>query len=154
MKNIIVGILSLIIIYAMLNTFIEGPAFQGGEAGKIIEDFKDAKAPLIKENPSQKDSKDDDKLKALKDKAGSASSFAVSKNYKSKCASCHGVNGKGILGPDLFGKTSDEIYTSLIDYKMGRRENPVMKGLLINLDKSLLKELADEIGTFKTKANK
>lgn len=149
MKNIIVGILSLVIVYAMINTFMAGPAFHGGEAGKIIKDFKDKEVVKI-----VKKDKENDKLKALKDKAGAVTAFKVSKNYKTKCASCHGVNGKGILGPDLLNKTASEIYSSLIDYKMGRKENAVMKGLVMNLEESMLKELADEIGTFKTKASK
>ena len=39
----------------------------------------------------------DDKLAALKNKAGNMAAFKVSTLYKQKCSSCHGVNGGGCL---------------------------------------------------------
>lgn len=148
MKNIIVGLSILIIVSLMGYVASIGSAFQGGEAGKIIEDIKTFKAAKVAKEESRQE---DDKLKALKDKAGTMSEFKVSQNYRSKCASCHGVSGRGILGPNLFGKTSQEIYTALIEYKSGRKENPVMKGLLMNIEEPEMKALADEIGSFKSK---
>ncbi|PLY09495.1 MAG: hypothetical protein C0626_11025 [Arcobacter sp.] len=148
MKNIIVGLSTLIIVGLMIYVALIGKAFQGGEAGKIIEDMKTFNKVKISKKDS---SKENDELNSLKDRAGNSSEFKVSQNFKSKCASCHGVNGKGILGPDLFGKSSEEIYTSLIEYKSGRKENPIMKGLLIKIEEAELKELAEEIGSFKDK---
>ena len=104
------------------------------------------------------DLKESDKLKALKEKAGNAGAFKVSQQYKSKCASCHGVNGSGfqngkkMMGPKLFGQTADVIYKDLLDFKTGRKENLVMKGLLIHLNKEDLREFADEIGEFPARA--
>ncbi len=148
MKNIIVGLSTLIIFISAGYVATVGGAFQGGEAGNIIEDIK-----TFKENKIAKsENKEDDKLRALKEKAGNISSFKVSKNYRSKCASCHGVNGQGILGPKLFDKSAKYIYAALIEYKSGRKENAVMKGLLMNIEIDELKELADEIGAFKDKA--
>jgi cytochrome c553 len=102
--------------------------------------------------------KENDKLNALRDKAGNAGAFKVSQEYKSKCASCHGANGSGfqngkkMMGPKLFGQSSEEIYKSLIDFKSGRKENVVMKGLLIPLNEEDLKRFADEIGEFTARA--
>lgn len=144
MKNILVGLSSLLIVIAIFYVASNGRAFQGAEAGKIIEDIKTFKAKEEKKN-----SQANKELKVIKDKAGSAAYFAVSKNYKTKCASCHGVDGNGILGPNLFDKTQEEIYTSLIEYKSGRKENTVMKGLLINIEEDELLELSKEISSFK-----
>ena len=40
MKNIIAIISTIIVIGLMIFTFTNGLAFQGGEAGKVIEDMK------------------------------------------------------------------------------------------------------------------
>jgi len=154
MKNIIVGLFTLATFGLMAYLASTGTPFQGGEQGKVTEDMSTFDKPVattIIQTPLPEDKSDEDdaKLKALQDKAGSAASFSVSKEYKTRCASCHGVNGKGIIGPDISGKSSEYIYTKLIDYKAGRLENPVMKGLVMNLSDETLKTLSDEIGTFK-----
>jgi cytochrome c553 len=92
---------------------------------------------------------DKDALKALKDKAGNVGTFKVSKLYRSRCASCHGVNGDGIIGPKLYGQTTKYVYDKMKDYKTGRLESPVMRGILINIDEKQLKLLSEEIGKFK-----
>jgi len=91
------------------------------------------------------------KLQALKNKAGRMAAFDVSPLYKQKCASCHGVNGEGIIGPKLIGKSAEEIYSALVDFKSGKRKNYVMYGLLSKMDDSQLKTLSDEIGGFEAK---
>ncbi len=160
MKNIIVGLLTIVIIGLMGYTFMGGGAYHGGEYGKVIEDFGDTmtagKTVATEEKDDRK--KEDDKLNALRDKAGSAGAFKVSNEYKSKCASCHGVNGSGIqngkpmMGPKLFGQSADKLYKDLVEFKSGRKENVVMKGLLIPLNDEDLKRLADEIGEFPARA--
>ncbi len=160
MKNIIVGVLTLGVVGLMVITFMGGPAYHGGEHGKVIEDFGDtmtaAKTVAIEEKDDRK--KEDDKLNALRDKAGSAGAFKVSNEYKSKCASCHGVNGSGMqngkamMGPKLIGQTAEKLYTDLVEFKSGRKENVVMKGLLIPLNDEDLKRFADEIGEFPARA--
>jgi len=97
----------------------------------------------------------DDKLKALKEKAGNMAAFKVSPLYKQKCSSCHGVNGGGIIGPKLIGFSSETVFKDLMDFKSGARKNYVMYGLLNKMTEEQLKSLADEIGTFeqKLKAN-
>lgn len=157
MKNIVVGILTLGIIALMVMIFNAGGAYQGGQQNKVIEDFGDT---MSNASTTQGDdrAKEMDKLNALRDKAGNAGAFEVSSAYKSKCASCHGVNGSGeqngkkLMGPKLFGQTADVIYKDLIDFKAGRKENMIMKGLLIKLSEEDLQAFANEIGAFPAKA--
>ncbi len=160
MKNIIVGVLTVGIIALMGLTFMGGGAYHGGEHGKVIEDFGDTmtagKTVAVTEKDDRK--KEDDKLNALRDKAGSAGAFKVSNEYKSKCASCHGVNGSGMqngkamMGPKLIGQSAEKLYKDLAEFKSGRKENVVMKGLLIPLNDEDLKRFADEIGEFPARA--
>lgn len=93
----------------------------------------------------------DDKLKALKEKAGNMAAFKVSPLYKQKCSSCHGVNGGGIIGPKLIGQDAETVLKDLREFKSGTRKNYVMYGLLNKMTDEQLKTLADEIGTFADK---
>ena len=87
MKNILAIIFTIIIVGLMAYTLLNGRAFQGGEAANIIEDMKYIKDPstqiIANEKPDQKN-EDEEKLNALKDKAGNSSTFEVSNEYKSK----------------------------------------------------------------------
>ena len=160
MKNILAIIFTIIIVGLMAYTLLNGRAFQGGEAANIIEDMKYIKDPstqiIANEKPDQKN-EDEEKLNTLKDKAGNASTFEVSNEYKSKCSSCHGVdgsgeqNGKKLMGPKLIGQEEAVLYKDLVDFKSGRKENLIMKGLLINLEDEDLKNFAKEIAGFKAK---
>jgi len=160
MKNIIVGLLTIGIVGLMGLTFMGGGAYHGGEHGKVIADFGDtmrsAQTVVVEEKSDRE--KEDDKLNALRDKAGSAGAFPVSNEYKSKCASCHGANGSGMqngkamMGPKIFGQSAEKLYKDLVEFKSGRKENVVMKGLLIPLNDEDLKRLADEIGEFPARA--
>ena len=160
MKNIIVGILTIVTLGLMVLTYMGGRAYHGGEHAKVIEDFgdtmKNSAAVAIAEKDDRE--KEMDKLGALRDKAGNAGAFKVSQAYKSKCSSCHGVNGSGfqngkaMMGPKLFGQTAEKVYKDLVDFKAGRKENMIMKGLLIKLSEEDLKVLADEIGEFPQRA--
>ncbi len=161
MKNIIAGLSTIIVIGLMAYTANTGGAYHGGEHGKVIKDFGDTISnSTVAVKPKEKSDRDkeNDALNALRDKAGNAGAFKVSQAYKSKCASCHGVNGSGmqngkkLMGAKLFGQSADKVYNSLIEFKSGRRENVVMKGLLISLSKDDLKVFADEIGEFPARA--
>jgi cytochrome c553 len=160
MKNIVVGILTLIVIALMVLTFMGGGAYHGGEHGKIIKDFGDKMSNAESTKVTEKDDreKEADKLKALREKAGNIGAFEVSPAYKRKCSSCHGVNGSGmqngrkLMGPKLFGQSSDDIFQKLVDFKAGRKENIIMKGLLIKLSEEDLQMFADEIGEFQARA--
>ncbi len=162
MKHIIVGFLTVIIFGLMVLTYMGGGAYHGGEQGKVIEDFGDKISNSSSTKIEEKDdrAKEEDKLSALREKAGNIGAFEVSQAYKSKCSSCHGVNGSGmqngkaLMGPKLFGQSSEKIYQNLIDFKAGRKENMIMKGLLIKLSEEDLRTFADEIGEFPARAEK
>jgi cytochrome c553 len=100
----------------------------------------------------KKKDESEDKLKALKEKAGNVGGFKVSQLYKSKCASCHGYNGEGGIGPKLIGHDYKRVSTMLIDFKSGAKKNYVMYGLLQNLSDENLDTLAKEISEFEAKA--
>lgn len=156
----IVGLLTVGIIGLMVFTFMGGGAYHGGEHGKVIEDFGDSltakKTVAIEEKDDRK--KENDKLNALRDKAGNAGAFQVSNEYKRKCASCHGVNGSGfqngkpMMGPKIFGQSAEKLYKDLVEFKSGRKENIIMKGLLLPMTDEDLKRFADEIGEFPARA--
>ena len=159
MKNTIVGVLVVFILGVAAWVASNGGAYNGGEHGKVIADIgnkTNAKSAAIQEKDDRE--KENDKLNALRDKAGNAGAFEVSQAFKSKCASCHGVNGSGLqngkpmMGPKLFGQTSEEIFKKLVDFKAGRKENVVMKGLLMHLEEEDLQRFADEIGEFPARA--
>ena len=160
MKNILAIIFTIIIVGLMAYTLLNGRAFQGGEAANIIEDMKyikDTSTQTIANEKQEQKNEDEEKLKALRDKAGNSGTFEVSNAYKSKCASCHGVdgsgeqNGKKLMGPKLIGQEEAVLYKDLVDFKAGRKENLIMKGLLINLEDEDLKNFANEIAGFKAK---
>ena len=157
MKNIIAGLFTLLTIGLMAWIYSNGGAFNGGEAGRITKDIGTRTAVSDKENePKDKSDreKENEALTALRDKAGNVGGFKVSDEYKSKCSSCHGVDGSGmqygkkLMGPKLFGQNEDVLYKKLDDFKAGRKENMIMKGLLIHLSLDDLKRLAKEIGEF------
>ncbi|MDD3475900.1 MAG: c-type cytochrome [Sulfurimonas sp.] len=162
MKNIIVATLTLFIIGLMAYTASIGRAYHGGEYSRVIDDIGSNEntqmqratpevAPLEEKSDEEKDS---EQLQALKDKAGSVGDVKVSVAYKSKCSACHGANGSGeqdgrkLMGPKLYGQDADKLYKDLIDFKAGRKENIIMKGLLINTTEEELRSYADEIGAF------
>jgi len=161
MKNIFVGISVVVVLGLMVMTYQRGPAFQGGEAGKVVEDM--AKHDLAKTKasvPQEKSDreKEDDKLSALRAKAGNMTMFKVSDKYRSRCASCHGSdgsgmqNGKKMMGPKLFGQSEEKLYKALVDFKTGRVENTIMRGLLLSMNDDDFKEFAKEISEFKARA--
>jgi len=161
MKNIIVAFFTLLTVGLMAWTASIGGAYHGGAHGKIIKDLgntmTNAASVAAPEEKSDRE-KENEALSALRDKAGNAGAFKVTQEYKSKCSSCHGVNGSGfqngkkMMGPKLIGQSAEVIYKDLLDFKAGRKENMVMKGLLLKLTKEDLKRLSDEIGEFPARA--
>lgn len=160
MKNLIVGSLTALIIGIMIFIAMDDAVFQGGQHAKVIEDFGDTVKVATVATPQEKSDRDkeNDKIRALQDKAGSNKKFDTSLEYKQKCASCHGVTGSGyqngrkMMGPPVFGQSEAKLYKSLADFKAGRIENLVMKGLLINNTDEDLKRLAKEISEFADRA--
>ena len=125
-----------------------------GNTAPITQETQSAESEsseAIAKEQTQKKKELDEKLQALKNKAGNMAAFDVSPLYKQKCASCHGVNGEGIIGPKLIGDSSEKIYKALTDFKSGKRKNYVMYGLLSKMDDGQLKSLSDEIGLFAQK---
>jgi cytochrome c553 len=125
-----------------------------GNAVPMTQETKSAESEsseAIAKEQTQKKKELDEKLQALKNKAGNMAAFEVSPLYKQKCSSCHGVNGEGIIGPKLIGDSSEKIYKALTDFKSGKRKNYVMYGLLSKMDDGQLKSLSDEIGLFAQK---
>lgn len=169
-KNVVVAILTLFILLLMVYTYSQGGAYQGGEQAKTIENIASNK-PAAQQEPTQPQmqtqqnvaldttSKEEEELKSLKDRAVVSSEVKISVAYRSKCAACHGIDGSGmqdgraLMGPKLYGQDSATILKKLQDFKDGRVENVVMKGLLINTTEEELKSFADEIGAFAAQKN-
>ena len=57
-----------------------------------------------------------------------------------------------MMGPPVFGQSEEKLYKDLADFKAGRKENMIMKGLLIKLNDDDLKRFAKEIGEFPKRA--
>ncbi len=110
--------------------------------------------PIDTSSALVEDKKDEanDKLKALREKAGNVGAFKVSLLYKSKCSSCHGVNGGGGIGPKIIGNSYEKISSELTAFKSGEKKNYVMYGLLQNLSDEDLDTLAKEIAEFEERA--
>ena len=105
----------------------------------------------VEKEQAKKQKELDEKLQALKNKAGNVAAFSVSPLYKQKCSSCHGVNGEGIIGPKLIGLSAEDVHQDLVDFKSGKRKNYVMYGLLSKMDEEQMQALSDEIGSFEQK---
>ena len=61
------------------------------------------------------------------------------------CAACHGPDGNKPSAPDqpiLAGQHQDYLARALMDYKIGRRNNPIMKGFAGQLSKKEIEDLA------------
>ncbi len=61
------------------------------------------------------------------------------------CAACHGADGAKPSAPDqpiLAGQHYDYLVRALVDYKSGKRNNPIMKGFTANLSRKDIEDLA------------
>jgi len=125
-----------------------------GNTQAVVQQSSTTAAPSresVEKEQAKKKKELDEKLQALKNKAGNVAAFKVSSLYKQKCSSCHGVNGEGIIGPKLLGHSSEKVHQALTDFKSGKRKNYVMYGLLSKMNEEQLQQLSDEIGTFEQK---
>ena len=162
-RHIIAAIATLLALWAVVFMMeLDKKAERFKQIHEVIEKSKEVPIqksvePIIKpqESAAKEAKKAEDevarKLKALKERAGSAMAFKVSPLYKQKCSSCHGVNGEGAIGPRLIGKSEADVYEALTSFKSGKRKNYVMYGLLSKMSDDDLKALSKEIGTFKEK---
>lgn len=61
------------------------------------------------------------------------------------CAACHGADGNKPIAPDqpiLAGQYADYLQRALMDYKIGKRTNPIMKGFAAQLSRQDIEDLA------------
>jgi cytochrome c553 len=61
------------------------------------------------------------------------------------CAACHGADGAKPIAPEnpiLAGQYSDYLVKALLDYKSGKRANPVMKAFAEPLSKQEIQDVA------------
>ncbi len=82
--------------------------------------------------------------------AQAAGDAAAGKAKAAACAGCHGANGHGIPPtPALAGKSEDQILQALKDFKSGKRDNPVMKGMAAGLSDQDMANLAAYFASLK-----
>ena len=79
--------------------------------------------------------------------AANAAGNAVAGKEKAAqvCAACHGPDGNKPSDPTqpiLAGQHYDYLVRALTDYKVGRRNNPIMKGFASQLSKKDMEDLA------------
>jgi len=77
--------------------------------------------------------------------ANAADLEAGKKKAAEVCAACHGPDGNKPSAPDqpiLAGQHQDYLARALTDYKIGRRNNPIMKGFAGQLSKKDIEDLA------------
>ncbi|MFT7823522.1 MAG: hypothetical protein ABXS92_02050 [Sulfurimonas sp.] len=75
----------------------------------------------------------------------------LSINFMVKCSACHDDYANGVIGPSLLGKTSDEIYNAIADFKVGKKSNVLMDDLIRQMSDEEIRTLADEIYNFNQK---
>jgi cytochrome c553 len=75
--------------------------------------------------------------------AQAAGDPAAGKTKAAACAGCHGANGQGVPpNPALAGRSEDEMLQAMKDYKSGKRNNAVMKGMTASLSDQDMANLA------------
>jgi cytochrome c553 len=68
------------------------------------------------------------------------------------CAGCHGANGEGVKpNPALAGKSEGELVQALMDYKSGKRANPIMKSFATQLSDQDMANVAAYYASLKAK---
>ncbi len=78
----------------------------------------------------------------------------LSKDYVIKCSPCHDDYANGVIGPSLLDKNGTFIYDRIQAFKTGKKDNPLMKELVSQIDDAQLKALADEIANFNKEIRK
>ena len=82
--------------------------------------------------------------------AQAAGDVAAGKAKAVVCAGCHGPAGQGIPpNPALAGKSEDQLLQALKDFKSGKRDNPVMKGMAAGLSDQDMANLAAYFASLK-----
>jgi cytochrome c553 len=84
--------------------------------------------------------------------AQAAGDVQAGKAKAASCAGCHGANGEGIApNPALAGKSEELLAQALKDYKSGKRDNAVMKGMVSALTDADMANLAAYYASLKAK---
>ena len=75
--------------------------------------------------------------------AQAAGDVAAGKTKATSCVACHGPNGEGVApNPPLKGKTEAQLVQAMKDYKSGKRDHALMKGLASALNDQDIENLA------------
>ncbi len=72
----------------------------------------------------------------------------MSIKFMVKCSACHDDYANGVIGPSLLGKSSDEIFSAIDDFKSGKKSNVLMDDLIKMMNDDEIRALADEIYSF------
>ena len=75
----------------------------------------------------------------------------LSIKFMVKCSACHDDYANGVIGPSLLGKSSDEIFNNIEDFKSGKKSNVLMDDLIKMMSNDEIRTLADEIYNFNEK---
>jgi cytochrome c553 len=78
----------------------------------------------------------------------------LSKDYIIKCSPCHDDYANGVIGPSLLDKDDKFIYERIMEFKTGKKKNPLMKELVNQIDDDRLKDIAKEISNFNKEIRK
>ena len=75
--------------------------------------------------------------------AHAAGDVQAGKAKAAACAACHGANGQGMAPtPALAGKSEPQLIQALKDFKSGKRDNAIMKGMASSLSDQDIENLA------------
>jgi cytochrome c553 len=84
--------------------------------------------------------------------AHAAGDAAAGKAKAAVCAGCHGANGEGIApNPALAGKSEEVLVAALKDFKSGKRDSAIMKGMAAGLTDGDVANLAAYFASLKAK---
>ena len=75
----------------------------------------------------------------------------LSIHFMVKCSACHDDYANGVIGPSLLGKSSDDIFGAIADFKSGKKSNVLMDDLIGMMSEDEIRILADEIHSFNEK---
>lgn len=69
---------------------------------------------------------------------------AAGKEKSAVCQACHGLDGKSVdpTYPNLAGQYESYLVKAMADYRAGRRNNPIMGPMAINLSDQDIEDLA------------
>jgi cytochrome c553 len=75
--------------------------------------------------------------------AQAAGDIQAGKAKAATCVGCHGADGQGVPpNPALAGKSEDQLAQAMKDYKSGKRDNAIMKGMVAGLSDQDIANLA------------